>query len=35
VETLTELAPEYPQPDLDIPALKARLMGRAHLHAVK
>ena len=35
VETLTEMAPEYPQPDLDIPALKARLMGRAHLHAVK
>ena len=35
VETLTEMAPEYPQPDLDIPALKARLTGRAHLRAVK
>jgi len=35
VETLTEMAPEYPQPALDIPALKARLMGRAHLRAVK
>ena len=35
VETLTEMAPEYPQPDLDIPALKARLSGRPHLRAVK
>jgi PPK2 family polyphosphate:nucleotide phosphotransferase len=34
-ETLTEMTLEYPQPDLDIPALKARLMGRAHLRAVK
>ena len=35
VETLTEMAPEYPQPEFDIPALKARLTGRAHLRAVK
>ena len=35
VETLTEMAPEYPQPELDIPALKGRLTGRPHLHAVK
>jgi PPK2 family polyphosphate:nucleotide phosphotransferase len=35
VETLTEMAPEYPQPQLDIPALKARLMVRPHLRAVK
>ena len=35
LETLTEMAPEYPQPDLDIPALKARLSGRPHLRAVK
>ncbi|MGH9009257.1 MAG: PPK2 family polyphosphate kinase [Acidimicrobiia bacterium] len=35
VETLTEMAPEYPQPELDIPALKARLMGRPRLRAVK
>jgi len=35
LETLTELAPEYPQPDLDIPALKARLSGRPNLRAVK
>jgi PPK2 family polyphosphate:nucleotide phosphotransferase len=35
LETLTEMAPEYPQPALDIPALKARLMGRPHLHAVR
>jgi PPK2 family polyphosphate:nucleotide phosphotransferase len=34
LETLTELAPEYPQPDLDIPTLKARLTGRPHLRAV-
>ncbi len=34
LETLTELDPQYPQPDLDIPALKARLMG-PHLRAVK
>ena len=35
VETLTEMAPEYPRPALDIPVLKARLMGRPHLRAVK
>ena len=35
VETLTEMAPAYPQPDLDIPTLKARLAGRPHLRAVK
>lgn len=35
VETLTEMAPEYPQPELDIPTLKGRLMGRPHLRAVK
>ncbi|HEV3364461.1 MAG TPA: PPK2 family polyphosphate kinase [Acidimicrobiia bacterium] len=35
LETLTEMAPEYPQPDLDIPDLKARLTGRPHLRAVK
>ena len=35
LETLTEMAPEYPQPDLDIPAIKARLAGRPHLRAVK
>jgi len=35
VETLTEMAPEYPRPALDIPALKARLMVRPRLHAVK
>jgi PPK2 family polyphosphate:nucleotide phosphotransferase len=34
LETLTELDPQYPQPDLDIPALRARLMG-PHLRAVK
>jgi PPK2 family polyphosphate:nucleotide phosphotransferase len=34
LETLTELDPRYPQPDLDIPALKSRLMG-PHLRAVK
>ena len=34
-ETLAEMALEYPQPELDIPALKARLMGRPHLRAVK
>ena len=34
LETLTELDPQYPQPDLDIPALKTRLMG-PHLRAVK
>jgi PPK2 family polyphosphate:nucleotide phosphotransferase len=35
LETLTEMAPEYPQPAFDVPALKARLMGRPHLRAVK
>ena len=34
VETLTEMTPEYPQPELDIPALKGRLTG-PHLRAVK
>jgi len=35
VETLTEMAPQYPQPELDITALKSRLTGRPHLRAVK
>ena len=35
LETLTEMAPEYPRPDLDIPALKARLKARPRLRAVK
>ena len=35
VETLTEMVPEYPQPDLDIPALKGRLAARPGLRAVK
>jgi PPK2 family polyphosphate:nucleotide phosphotransferase len=35
LETLTEMAPEYPRPAHDIPALKARLMARPRLHAVK
>jgi PPK2 family polyphosphate:nucleotide phosphotransferase len=35
LETLVEVAPEYPQPALDIPALKARLAARPHLRAVK
>jgi PPK2 family polyphosphate:nucleotide phosphotransferase len=35
LETLTEMAPKYPQPVLDLPVLKARLTGRPHLHAVK
>ena len=35
LETLTEMAPEYPRPALDIPALKTRLSGRPHLRAVK
>ncbi len=35
LETLAEMAPEYPQPELDIPILKGRLMGRPHLRAVK
>jgi len=35
LETLTEMAPGYPQPDLDIPALKARLTARPRLRAVK
>jgi PPK2 family polyphosphate:nucleotide phosphotransferase len=35
VENLTEMAPEYPQPDFDIHALKARLTGRPRLRAVK
>ncbi|HEV7863815.1 MAG TPA: PPK2 family polyphosphate kinase [Acidimicrobiia bacterium] len=35
LETLVEMAPEYPQPALDIPALKARLMVPPRLRAVK
>ncbi len=35
VETLTEMAPEYPRPALDIPALMARLAARPDLRAVK
>jgi hypothetical protein len=35
LETLTEMAPAYPRPALDIPALKTRLMGRPHVRAVK
>jgi PPK2 family polyphosphate:nucleotide phosphotransferase len=35
LETLTEMAPEYPRPALDIPALKARLAPRPQLHSVK
>ncbi|MEW6472691.1 MAG: PPK2 family polyphosphate kinase [Actinomycetota bacterium] len=35
VETLTEMAPAYPRPAFDIPALKARLTPRPHLRAVK
>jgi PPK2 family polyphosphate:nucleotide phosphotransferase len=35
LETLTEMAPEYPRPVLDIPALKARLVVRPRLQAVK
>ena len=34
LETLTDMAPEYPRPALDIPALKARLAA-PHLRAVK
>jgi PPK2 family polyphosphate:nucleotide phosphotransferase len=35
LETLMEMAPEYPRPALDIPTLKTRLTGRPHLRAVK
>jgi PPK2 family polyphosphate:nucleotide phosphotransferase len=37
LETLTEMAPEYPRPALDIPALRARLTGKPEprLRAVK
>jgi hypothetical protein len=35
LETLVEMAPAYPRPALDIPALKARLAARPHLRAVK
>jgi PPK2 family polyphosphate:nucleotide phosphotransferase len=35
LETLVEMAPEYPRPALDIPALKARLMPPPRLRAVK
>jgi PPK2 family polyphosphate:nucleotide phosphotransferase len=34
-ETLAEMAPEYPRPALDVPALKARLMPPPRLRAVK
>ena len=35
LETLVAMAPEYPRPALDIPALKARLMPPPRLRAVK
>jgi PPK2 family polyphosphate:nucleotide phosphotransferase len=35
LETLAEMAPEYPRPALVIPALKARLMAHPRLRAVK
>jgi PPK2 family polyphosphate:nucleotide phosphotransferase len=35
LETLAEMAPEYPRPALDIPALRARLMPPPRLRAVK
>ncbi len=35
LETLTQMAPEYPRPALDIPVLKTRLAGRPRLRAVK
>jgi PPK2 family polyphosphate:nucleotide phosphotransferase len=35
LETLVEMAPEYPRPALDIPALKARLIPPPRLRAVK
>jgi PPK2 family polyphosphate:nucleotide phosphotransferase len=35
LETLTEMAPEYPRPALDIPALRARLARPPRLRAVK
>jgi len=35
LETLTEMAPEYPRPALDIPTLRARLAPPARLRAVK
>src|SRR5258705_20081 len=35
LETLVEMAPEYPRPALDIPALKARLMTPPKLRAVE
>jgi PPK2 family polyphosphate:nucleotide phosphotransferase len=35
LETLVEMAPEYPRPALDIPALKARLTPLPRLRAVK
>ena len=34
-ETLVEMAPEYPRPPLDVPALRARLMPPPRLRAVK
>jgi PPK2 family polyphosphate:nucleotide phosphotransferase len=35
LETLVEMAPDYPRPALDIPAFKARLMPPPRLRAVK
>jgi PPK2 family polyphosphate:nucleotide phosphotransferase len=35
LETLAAMAPEYPRPALDVPALKARLMTPPKLRAVK
>jgi polyphosphate kinase 2 (PPK2 family) len=35
LETLVEMAPEYPRPALDVPALKARLTPPPRLRAVK
>jgi PPK2 family polyphosphate:nucleotide phosphotransferase len=35
LETLVEMAPEYPRPALDIPSLRARLMPPPRLRAVK
>jgi len=35
LETLTEMAPEYPRPALDIPTLRARLAPPPRLRAVK
>ena len=35
LETLVEMAPEYPRPALDVPALRARLLPLPRLRAVK